>query len=85
MEVHRVGGIEGMLELRKMNLEDAKAQWEYVTVLPADENGLTNSYEGVAFEDYMNKVLPELLMHENPVNMPDWFVPETCYLLRMRK
>ena len=70
-----------MLELRKMNLEDAKAQWEYVTALPADENGLTNSYEGVSYEDYMEKVLPELFMHENPVNMPDWFVPETRYYL----
>ena len=70
-----------MLELRKMNLEDAKAQWEYVTALPMDENGLTNSYEGVSYEDYMDKVLPELMMHENPVNMPDWFVPETRYYL----
>lgn len=70
-----------MLELRKMNIEDAKQQWEYVTAMPADENGVTNPYEGVSFEDYMDKVLPELMMHENPVNMPDWFVPETYYYL----
>ena len=70
-----------MLELRKMNIEDAKQQWEYVTAMPADENGVTNSHEGVSFEDYMDKVLPELMMHENPVNMPDWFVPETYYYL----
>ncbi len=70
-----------MLELRKMNIEDAKAQWEYVTAMPADENGVTNSHEGVSYEEYMDKVLPELLMHENPVNMPDWFVPETFYYL----
>lgn len=70
-----------MLELRKMNIEDAKAQWEYVTALPAEENGLTNPYEGVSYEEYMDKVLPELMMHENPVNMPDWFVPESYYYL----
>ncbi len=70
-----------MLELRKMNIEDAKQQWEYVTAMPADENGVTNSHEGVSFEDYMDKVLPELMMYENPVNMPDWFVPETYYYL----
>lgn len=70
-----------MLELRKMNIEDAKQQWEYVTAMPADENGVTNYHEGVSFEDYMDKVLPELMMHENPVNMPDWFVPETYYYL----
>lgn len=26
-----------MLELRKMNLQDIKEQWEYVTALPKDE------------------------------------------------
>ena len=31
-----------MLELRKMNYEDAVEQWKYVTVLPKNENGLTD-------------------------------------------
>lgn len=70
-----------MLELRKMNREDILAQWQYVTALPANENGLTNPYEGVSFEAYRDRVLPELMMHENPVNMPEWFVPETYYYL----
>ena len=70
-----------MLELRKMNYEDAAEQWKYVTALPKNENGLTNQYEGVSLEEYKNTVLPELMMHENPVNMPDWFVPETFYYL----
>lgn len=70
-----------MLELRKMNEKDAVEQWKYVTALPENENGLTNPYEGVAFEEYERTVLPELMMHENPVNMPDWFVPETYYYL----
>ena len=30
------------MELRKINLYDAAAQWEYTTALPADENGLIN-------------------------------------------
>ena len=70
-----------MLELRKMNDKDIKEQWEYVTALPADENGLTNPYEGVSYEEYECVVLPELMMHEHPVNMPDWFVPGTYYYL----
>lgn len=70
-----------MIELRKMNCEDIRAQWEYITALPANENGLTNQYEGVSFEEYRDAVLPELMMHENPINMPDWFVPETYYYL----
>lgn len=70
-----------MLELRKMNLQDIKEQWEYVTALPKDENGLTNPYEGITFEEYEATVLSELMMHENPVGMPEWFVPETYYYL----
>lgn len=70
-----------MLELRKMNLQDIKEQWEYVTALPKDENGLTNPYERIIFEEYETTVLPELMMHENPVGMPEWFVPETYYYL----
>ena len=37
------------MELRKINKEDAKAQWEYTTKLPADENGITNPYNGVSY------------------------------------
>lgn len=54
-----------MLELRKMNYEDVIEQWKYVTALPADENGLINPYEGVSFDEYMDLVLPELMMYEN--------------------
>ena len=60
-----------MLELRKMNYEDVVAQWQYVAALPANENGLTNAYEGISFEEYRDKVLPESMMHEHPVNMPE--------------
>ena len=69
------------MELRKINRADAAAQWEYVTALPEDENGLTNPYHGVSYEDYVSKVLPEMISHEHPVGMPDWFVPQTYYYL----
>lgn len=74
-------GIPNMLELRKMNYEDVVEQWKYVTALPTNENGLSNQYEGVSYEEYRDSVLPELMMHENPINMPEWFVPETFYYL----
>ena len=69
------------MELRKLNLEDARAEWEYTRDLPADENGLTNPYCGVSWEEFSSKVLPELISYEHPVGMPDWFVPETRYYL----
>lgn len=70
-----------MLELRKMNLEDAPEQWKYVAAAPADENGMTNPYEGVTWNEYISKVLPMLLEYEHPSDMPEWFVPESFYYL----
>ena len=69
------------VELRKINEQDAAAQWAYTTALPADENGLTNPYHGVSYDEYLANVLPTLISYEHPVNMPDWFVPETYYYL----
>ncbi|MCR5724073.1 MAG: GNAT family N-acetyltransferase [Treponema sp.] len=69
------------MELRKLNTQDAYAQWEYTTALPADENGFTNPYTGISYDEYIEKALPTLLSHEHPVDMPDWFVPETYYYL----
>ena len=69
------------MELRKINLRDAAPQWEYTTALPADENGLTNPYHGVSFDEYVRAVLPRLISYEHPTDMPDWFVPETYYYL----
>ena len=48
-----------------MNYENVVEQWKYVTALPVDENGLTNDYEGVSFEEYRDSVLLELMMHEH--------------------
>ena len=69
------------MELRKINAKDAVAQWEYTTALPEDENGLTNPFHGGSMEEYLERVLPMLISYEHPVNMPDWFVPETYYYL----
>ncbi len=64
-----------------MNWKDAREQWRYVAALPGNENGLTNPYVGVSWEDYRDRVLPEMMMHEHPVHKPAWFVPVTYYYL----
>lgn len=73
------GGL--LMELRKLNLQDARQEWEYTAELPADEKGLTNPYHGITYAEYIEKVLPELMSYEHPEGMPDWFVPETYYYL----
>ena len=70
-----------MMELRKINLEDAFSEWQFITELPAEENGVENSYHGISYDEYVEKVLPKIMSYEHPENMPDWFVPETIYYL----
>lgn len=60
-----LGAVEVMLEknvsaLRKINTEDAYAQWQYTTNLPEDENGLTNPYHGISYDEYVNTVLAKM-------------------------
>lgn len=55
------------MELRKINTQDAFAQWEYTTALPADENGLTNPYNGVSYDEYVEKVLPEFTLSSESI------------------
>lgn len=69
------------MELRKLNLKDAYEEWKYTSNLPEDENGLTNPFHGVSWEKYKDEVLPKLMSYEKPVDMPEWFVPETYYYL----
>ena len=69
------------MELRKINYNDAEAQWDFTANTPEDENGFTNPYSGVSYDEYVNDVLPKLISYEHPVGMPDWFVPETRYYL----
>ena len=69
------------MELRKLNIKDAYEEWKYTSNLPEDENGLTNPFHGVSWEKYKDEVLPKLMSYEKPVDMPDWFVPETYYYL----
>lgn len=78
----RIGSEEvSAMELRKINTQDAYAQWQYTTTMPANEFGVTNPYHGISYADYISTALPVLISYEHPVNMPDWFVPETYYYL----
>ena len=70
-----------MPELKRINLNDAYAEWKYITLLPENENGLTNPFHGISYEDFLSNALPLIISYEHPVDMPDWFVPETYYYL----
>lgn len=70
-----------MLYLKKTNWEDAEKEYEYITALPEDESGFTNNYFGISKEEFMNKVLPELIDYSEGIGLPEGYVPETDFFL----
>ncbi|MBQ6091213.1 MAG: GNAT family N-acetyltransferase [Lachnospiraceae bacterium] len=69
-----------MLELKKFNT-DLEKEWAFVRDMPENENGLTNSYNGVSKQEFEEKILPEMLKHERGEDLPEWMVPETMLYL----
>ena len=66
-----------------MNYDDVVEQWKYITALPADENGFTNPYEGVSFEEYKTSVLPRYPnLVRNTMPLPGTAPPGTHHHLR---
>ena len=70
-----------MLYLKAVNLSDADAEYAALSAIPAEENGFTNPYAGIAREDFMNRVLPDKIAHSRGERVPDGHVPDTDYYL----
>ncbi len=70
-----------MLRLKEANTADIEKEWLFVKDMPADENGLINSWPDVSFEDFRDKALPGMLKDQKGIDLPDWKVPQTTYFL----
>ncbi|MBR2709314.1 GNAT family N-acetyltransferase [Candidatus Saccharibacteria bacterium] len=70
-----------MIELRKPSLDTAEKEWKLIKDIPEEENGLTNEWYGVSYEDYINKTIPGWADHEKGINLKPGFVPDSHYFL----
>lgn len=70
-----------MIYLKKANLEDARKEWELLRKLPLNENGFSNEFYDVSYEDFVNKVLKRWSDYERGENMDEGHVPDTHYFL----
>lgn len=70
-----------MLYLKKVNEQDAQEEYNFITELPADENGFTNKYYGISREEFMQKALPEIVNFSEGIGLPEGYVPETDFFL----
>lgn len=70
-----------MIYLKEANVEDAEKEWLYTRVLPEDENGFTNDYVDISWEDYRDHALPDLIDWSEGKNLPEGYVPCTTFFL----
>ena len=47
-----------MLYLKPANFEDIEKEHRFVAAEPADENGFTNDFSGISFENFKTVALP---------------------------
>ena len=70
-----------MVFLKKICPEDAEKEWLFVRDMPEDENGMTNAYAGISWEDFRDKALPAMIAFEEGKGLPEGYVPDTTYFL----
>ena len=70
-----------MLYLKETNYEDIEKEFLFVRDMPRDENGMTNKWSGISFEDFENKALKEMIAFSKGENLPEGYVPETFLFL----
>ncbi len=70
-----------MLYLKAANYDDIEKEYEFVRDIPIDENGFTNEWNGIAFEEFTKTALPQMIDFSKGNNLPDGYVPETFMFL----
>ena len=70
-----------MLTIREANFQDIQKEYDFVREIPENENGFTNAYFGVSFDEFKTVCLPQMIDWSRGENLPDGFVPETFLFL----
>ena len=70
-----------MLYLKAADFADAEQIYRFVTAVPEDENGFTNSDFGCSYETFCENVLPKYLNNAKGIGLPNGWVPCTEYFL----
>lgn len=73
-----------MLELKQFDCENKeilKKEWEYISNLPADENGFTNNSNGISYEDFITSYVPKRKDFAEGKNLKEGLVPQIDFLL----
>lgn len=67
--------------LKLANLEDAKAEYDALCELPADENGFKNDWSEVSFDEFQKTGIKKIIAYSEGRDLPEGYVPCPLYFL----
>lgn len=70
-----------MLYLKKANFDDIEKEFDFITQVPLDENGFTNTNYACTIQDFKSNILPHYIKSSQGIDLTDGRVPQTEYFL----
>lgn len=70
-----------MLKLKKVDLADEAALYDYIVTVSPNENGFTNEYYGCPRENFAERALQVMINRSLGLDLPEGHVPDTHYFL----
>lgn len=70
-----------MLNLKKLNIDDAEKEFEAIKKIPKEESGFENPMFDDTFEHFVNCTIPEYNKRSNGIGLPEGYVPDTYFFL----
>ncbi len=69
------------MQLRKLNLEDARKEYAFFQNNEANDHGFCNEYKNVSYEEFLLQSIPERLEAEKGLRLKEGYVPDVYYFL----
>ena len=70
-----------MIELRRLSPDDGRDVYDFLQLIPKEENGLMNNANGLTFDEYENWLIKKHRDSEQVGILDGWKVPYTTYWL----
>lgn len=65
--------------LKKAVMDDADKEYDFISTLPADENGFTNEFFNTDKIEFIHTGLPRMINDSKGIELPQGYVPQTSF------
>ena len=70
-----------MLEIKLAGSGNLYAEYLLFKAIPKEENGFSNEYANITFDQYQNEIQVELYNRAEGINLKEGYVPDSKYIL----